>query len=377
MFTLLKDALGVGENFRSTNGVRFSWDNRRDGQMRALARLDRCYVFLQVGAGAEPVTEYLIKGDCYHSDHLPVLCSVQLQLVPKRNSAYKMSSLYLKNPEVAYRVKRIWNQNPRSGFTAKLRRVVKFYRNFCVAKAGAFRAEELGLRQVVADATAELHNEPEDELLQERLGEAGEKLKLVEQRQAEGQRIRSRVKWKRVGDACTAEFFRASKAHSGASNITSLEDEDGSLHSDQQGLERICTEFYTKLYTANPGSAEQADAATQALATMSDRLSEDMKVSLRAPMTMEELSKALSEMANGKAPGPDGVLTEFFKEYWDTIKADYLEMINLAAENQQFPPGVTRGLISLLHKAETRSRLTNWRPITLLNVAYKLYAKAL
>lgn len=100
VFSLLKDALGVGEHFVSTNGVRFTWDNKRIGPTRSLARLDRCYSFLQIGAGLEPVTEYYIRGDCYHSDHLPVQCTVQLQPQPRRKSSFKMSSQYLKDPEV-------------------------------------------------------------------------------------------------------------------------------------------------------------------------------------------------------------------------------------------------------------------------------------
>jgi len=39
--------------------------------------------------------------------------------------------------------------------------------------------------------------------------------------------------------------------------------------------------------------------------------------------------------------------------------------------------GITNGLISLIYKGREREKLSNWRPITLLNVAYKIYAKAL
>lgn len=37
----------------------------------------------------------------------------------------------------------------------------------------------------------------------------------------------------------------------------------------------------------------------------------------------------------------------------------------------------TEGLIALLHKGGGRNTLKNWRPIILLNVAYKIFAKAL
>lgn len=49
------------------------------------------------------------------------------------------------------------------------------------------------------------------------------------------------------------------------------------------------------------------------------------------------------------------------------------ESINLG----HLPPGVTQGMITLLHKGGQRSALSNWRPITLLNLGYKIFAKAL
>jgi hypothetical protein len=52
-------------------------------------------------------------------------------------------------------------------------------------------------------------------------------------------------------------------------------------------------------------------------------------------------------------------------------------MINEAIQSGFLPPSVTEGLITLLHKGGSRSSLNNWRPITLLNIAYKLYAKVL
>lgn len=156
-----------------------------------------------------------------------------------------------------------------------------------------------------------------------------------------------------------------------------LEDAQGLPITDQEGLERVCSQYYADLYTEGVHSPEQEAAATQALGCIGDRLTEDMKAILRAPVSLAELSKAVKEMAVGKAPGPDGVIMEFFKLHWDLIKHDYLKMITEATASGNLPPVVTRGLIALLHKGDIRSRLTNWRPITLLNVGYKVFAKIL
>jgi hypothetical protein len=102
-----------------------------------------------------------------------------------------------------------------------------------------------------------------------------------------------------------------------------------------------------------------------------------MKTWLVASIEIFELDVALRSMAVGKAPGLDGVTTEFYKKLWELIKSDYLVMIQEAVCSNGMAPEINKGLISLLHKGRERSKLTNWRPITLLNVSYKLYAKAL
>jgi hypothetical protein len=68
---------------------------------------------------------------------------------------------------------------------------------------------------------------------------------------------------------------------------------------------------------------------------------------------------------------------EFYKCLWPTIGPEFHTMICEAILQGSFPRGVNEGLIVLLHKGGPRDSLNNWRPITLLNVSYKLFAKAL
>ena len=82
-------------------------------------------------------------------------------------------------------------------------------------------------------------------------------------------------------------------------------------------------------------------------------------------------------MASGKAPEPDGVLLEFYQSLWPSMGQDFLRMIHKACHYGKFPKGMTEGLIALIHKGGSRHTLNNWRPITLLNEAYKIFAKAL
>jgi hypothetical protein len=70
-------------------------------------------------------------------------------------------------------------------------------------------------------------------------------------------------------------------------------------------------------------------------------------------------------------------VVEFNKQFWELIEIDFTRMIRLVIEGGCLSLRMNQGLIVMLHKEEMRRKLINWRPITLLNVLYKIYAKAL
>ena len=51
-------------------------------------------------------------------------------------------------------------------------------------------------------------------------------------------------------------------------------------------------------------------------------------------ITEMECANALKEMNNGKSPGSDGLTTEFFKIFWNTIKSFYINSVNYSYEHK-------------------------------------------
>lgn len=98
----------------------------------------------------------------------------------------------------------------------------------------------------------------------------------------------------RDGDAYTRRFFKAHKEHSGASTMTELEDTDGTRHTDQASLQRICVEYYKKLYTRRTPSEADNAAAALALGSLQDRVPPGLKTRLQAQLTAAELESALA-----------------------------------------------------------------------------------
>ena len=95
-------------------------------------------------------------------------------------------------------------------------------------------------------------------------------------------------------------------------------------------------------------------------------------------MTENELLKSIKSYKNNKTPGTDGLTAEFYKFFWQDIKHVLLASINYALAYGKLSVEQRRGIISLLPKKDKdRLYLKNWRPFTLLNVDYKILAKAL
>lgn len=83
---------------------------------------------------------------------------------------------------------------------------------------------------------------------------------------------------------------------------------------------------------------------------------------------MGKVRDAIFQMPPSKAPGHDGKPASFFQQFWPEVGADILEAIK-----SFFPSGnLLRGM-----NRSIKANMTQLRPISLCNVAYKILAKVL
>ena len=98
---------------------------------------------------------------------------------------------------------------------------------------------------------------------------------------------------------------------------------------------------------------------------------------LEQALSKEELEEAIDKLKNKKSPGKDGLPAEFFKSFKDILIQPLLDVWAEATKFQALPIFLNEGVIKLIHKHEAKENIKNWRPITMLNSAYKIYAKAI
>ena len=103
-----------------------------------------------------------------------------------------------------------------------------------------------------------------------------------------------------------------------------------------------------------------------------DKIVEDNEAST-AFFTMSELNDAIKATKANKQPGPDGIIMELFKWLDLENKSLLLSLINSWWVNRAAPEELFMARVVPIYKKGDTDVASNYRPISLLNSAYKLY----
>lgn len=98
---------------------------------------------------------------------------------------------------------------------------------------------------------------------------------------------------------------------------------------------------------------------------------------LTAQPTEQEVFAALASLGPDKAQGPDGVNARLIKQQWDVFRMAVMGQVNKFFCEGQLSSTVARSNLILVPKCENPTKVTEFRPISVCNVIYKLISKIL
>ena len=135
--------------------------------------------------------------------------------------------------------------------------------------------------------------------------------------------------------------------------------------------------FYKELYTSIT-TVENAPFTSFIENLELPRLEDSLSSELEGEITLKECKDILSTFSRGKSPGDDGFTWEFYNCFFDLLGQDLVDSFNASYRAGEMAPSQRRGVITLIPKEDSDlSTLANWRPITLLNIDYKIASKAI
>ncbi|KAJ1169236.1 hypothetical protein NDU88_001142 [Pleurodeles waltl] len=201
------------------------------------------------------------------------------------------------------------------------------------------------------------------------------KKELSEHFHDESRRIifRSKVENLEKGEKCNSFFFK--NIHSAHTPLVQLRNREGILCDTKEDIRKAVTDVYGDLYSEKRSDGDQAE---KFLSGIPRKVSTPAREVLNAPLTLGELHLAVKSFKSGKTPGCDCLPIEFYTSLWDLLGPDLLELYEEMEQERVMPHTLREGMIALLYKHKGgKCDLKNWRPISLLNVDYKILAKTM
>ncbi|CAF3957632.1 unnamed protein product, partial [Rotaria magnacalcarata] len=134
------------------------------------------------------------------------------------------------------------------------------------------------------------------------------------------------------------------------------------------------TNFYEQLYDTKPIDISCWNELFDDIPSL-NKIDSDK---LECDITLTECNDALKSMAMGRSPGTDGITVEVWKKIFPIIGEYYVRMINTAKLKGHFHEGFLNALLTLLKKDDNNNgSLKNYRPLSLMNIDYKILSKVL
>lgn len=97
---------------------------------------------------------------------------------------------------------------------------------------------------------------------------------------------------------------------------------------------------------------------------------------LNHPFSIPEIEKLIKSLPKNKSPGPDGYSSEYCQLFSTTLSPHLLQVFNTAMSRANFPPAMLTATIITIPKLSKEPNLSqNFRPISLIKVDMKVYAK--
>ncbi|XP_039066094.1 uncharacterized protein LOC120211665 [Hibiscus syriacus] len=104
-------------------------------------------------------------------------------------------------------------------------------------------------------------------------------------------------------------------------------------------------------------------------------ISTHLKDSMSIEPDEKEIYEALKDIAPLKAPGHDGLHAEFFQQQWHVVGHSVCSMVKNVFTGGDIEADLNKTVLVLIPKKEGPETFTNFRPISLCTVMYKLIIK--
>ncbi len=387
----MENALGIVDIWRARNmdEKKYTWR----GPNSKMSRLDYFLV-------SEDIADLTCKTDIkpgYKSDHSLITLELSLINQPKGRGTWKFNNSLLRDKDYVNIVKQTIRETTEQYSLANnddeedpyeiqfniddqlFFEMLKLnIRSKTIPYAAKMKRERVQREQTcekeVEKLYIELSKNPSDNNKQKYEAKQTE-LQEIREPIIHGAIARAKARWYKEGEKCTNYFCSLEKKHYEEKLMKKIVMDDHTEIYEQEDIIKAQKNYYENLYTSRETNTEKEQEATflNKDNPQNRYLTEEEAQSCEGKIKYAECTQVVKDQKNNKSPGSDGYTSEFYKFFWRDLAPFLIRSANHAYEAEKLSITQRQGtLICLPKPGKPKEFLKNWRPISLLNVDYKI-----
>ncbi|XP_031103194.1 uncharacterized protein LOC116006838 [Ipomoea triloba] len=182
----------------------------------------------------------------------------------------------------------------------------------------------------------------------------------------------AREEWIASGDRNTKFYHAATKIKKASTRRHTLTDANGNPLTDEVLIENVIQDYFTKIFTRE----DEVDLSCTPHGCF-PVLREEVWTCFNAAVSLEETRVALFDMSPLKAPGPDGFHAKFYQKAWQVVGGSVFKQVEQFMMSGNIEEGINDTFIALIPKTNSPTSASQYRPISLCNVIYKIITKVM
>ena len=141
-----------------------------------------------------------------------------------------------------------------------------------------------------------------------------------------------------------------------------------------EDVEREFCGYFANLFITSRPYPKKVDAALEGL---KPKVTEEMNEQLLQSFTKEVIVEALSQMCPTKAPRADGLPAAFYQKHWNIVNTGVVNICLHILNERGTITHLNHTYIALVPKINKPRKVSDYRPISLCNVIYRIITKSI
>uniref|UniRef100_A0A3B1JE93 Reverse transcriptase domain-containing protein n=1 Tax=Astyanax mexicanus TaxID=7994 RepID=A0A3B1JE93_ASTMX len=236
------------------------------------------------------------------------------------------------------------------------------------------RLQRLQQLQNELDQLEKEHKYNQTQSIMEQIKKVQTEINMIYTQEIEKKIMFTKQKYYEDGSKSMKLLSRKLRQQQTNSTIFKIKDpENNVIQTKQEHIHKAFEKFYHKLYS-RPEEGRESDIDTFLDTLNLPTLTESQNSQMTADITEEEVKTAIGRLKGNKSPGSDGFTAEWYKAFQKELIPILLSAFNWALKKAEIPPSWRQAEISVIPK-EGKDKLEcgSYRPISVLNVDYRLY----